>query len=148
VQFTAILLVMNEAGPVYIARMLWRQRIGVVISALWLVAVPIYFMVSQNNQANEIFAVCFSRAYQQYGPGGVQSNKATEFDAAKERCMQWRDKLFMPPNKLLRFLMGEDKDSWILWAMMLVPLAAFWIIGGIIFATVRWIRRGFLIDAT
>ena len=27
--------------------------------------------------------------------------------------------------------------------MMLVPLAAFWAIGGIIFATVRWVRRGF-----
>jgi hypothetical protein len=119
------------------------QRIGVVISVSWLAAVPIYLMVSQNNQASELYGACFSSAYQEYGPGGSQSN-ATEFDAAKQRCTELHDKIAMPPDRLLRFLRAKDKDSWILWAMMLIPLAAFWIISGIIFATVRWIRQGFV----
>jgi hypothetical protein len=118
------------------------QRIGVVISAIWLVVVPIYLMVSQNNRASELYGDCFSSAYRDFGPGGYQSN-STNFDAAKQRCTEVHDKLAMPPDKLLRFLRGEDKDSWLIWAMMLVPLAAFWMISGLIFSTVRWIRRGF-----
>ena len=117
------------------------QRIGVVISVIWLVAVPIYLMVSQNNRASELYGDCFSSAYQRYGPGG-QSN-STEFDAAKQRCTEVHDRIAMPPDRLLRFLSGGDKESWVIWAVMLGPLAAFWAIGGIIFSTVRWIRRGF-----
>ena len=85
------------------------QRIGAVISVIWLVAAPIYLMVSQNSQANELYGDCFSSAYQQYGPGGSRSN-ATEFDAAKQRCTELHDKIAMPPERVLRFLRGEDKD--------------------------------------
>ena len=67
------------------SRMSGWQRIGVVISIIWLVAVPIYLMVStrtigQVNYTETVLAALISG----FGPGGYQNN-STEFDAAKQR---------------------------------------------------------------
>jgi hypothetical protein len=40
-------------------------------------------------------------------------------------------------------LIAGNADTVTLWAFMLVPLAIFWSIWGIILATLRWKRRGF-----
>jgi hypothetical protein len=49
----------------------------------------------------------------------------------------------MTPTVLAHTLIAGNTDTVTLWSLMLVPLVIFWLIGGVIFATVRRIRRGF-----
>jgi hypothetical protein len=43
---------------------------------------------------------------------------------------------------VLYFVTGSD--AWLFWiSLILLPLALFWILAGVLFWTVRWIRRGF-----
>jgi hypothetical protein len=118
------------------------QRIGIVISVIWLIAAPIYIMADQNRRASDIYGMCFETAYRRYGPAGYEP-KPAEFTIAKQQCAETLEKLDMPPSKLWDALMGQDKDSGDLRALIFRPLALFWIIGAAVISTFRWVRRGF-----
>ena len=49
----------------------------------------------------------------------------------------------MTPTVLAQTLIAGNADTVTLWFFMLAPLVIFWVIGCIILATVRRIRRGF-----
>ena len=118
------------------------QRVGVVISILWLVGVPIYFMVDQNQSAGTVYESCLQDAYLIYGPVGYKGDNPAEFRLASQRCSETRNRMFMSLKKLIGVLLGQDKESQVIWTAMFVPLALFWVIGGVVIATVRWIFRG------
>jgi hypothetical protein len=121
------------------------QRIGVVISVLWILSAPIALVVSQNNSASSYYASCRSTNYDiasNYRQAG-RNDLADAIEAkAHDEC--WKVPGFTTISKLGSYLVAGDAQSGILWLFLLVPLAAFWVICGIIFSTVRWIRRGFV----
>ena len=83
-------------------------------------------------------------AYLMYGRLGYNGDNPAEFHLASQRCLETRNQMFMSPKKFIGVLLGQDKESWVIWIAMFVPLALFWVIGGVVIATVRWIFRGFV----
>jgi hypothetical protein len=120
------------------------QRVGAVISILWLAGVPIYFMVDQNQSAGRVYESCLQDAYLIYGPVGYKGDNPTEFHLTSQRCWETRNRMLVSPMKLIGVLLGQDKESQVIWTAMFVPLALFWLIGGIVITAVRWIFRGFV----
>jgi hypothetical protein len=117
------------------------QRIGVVISLLWLVGLPIYLMVDSNRRAGDFYTWC--RSVESKVASDMRSSGrgdlADSTEQQHENC--WRSARFMTPTVLAYTLIAGDADTATLWSLMLVPLVIFWLIGGIVFATVRWTRR-------
>jgi hypothetical protein len=109
------------------------QRIGVVISVLWLIALPIYLTMDSNGRASVFYNWCRS-------VNSTFSERTTE--QQHELC--WRSAGFITPKVMAHTLIAGNADTATLWSLMLGPVVIFWIIGGIIFAMVRWMRRGFL----
>jgi hypothetical protein len=109
------------------------QKIGVLASLLWLIGLPIYLMMDSNRRASEFYNWCQR----------VESNLAFEMTAEQQHDTCWRSAKFMTPTVLAQTLIAGNADTVTLWSFMLVPLAIFWGIWGIILATVRWKRRGF-----
>jgi hypothetical protein len=109
------------------------QKIGVLASFLWLIGLPIYLMTDSNRRASEFYNWCRK----------VESNLAFEMTAEQQHDTCWRSAKFMTPTVLAQTLIAGNADTITLWAFMLVPLAIFWSIWGIILTTVRRKRRGF-----
>jgi hypothetical protein len=109
------------------------QKIGALASLLWLIGLPIYLMMDSNRRASEFYNWCQR----------VESNLAFEMTAEQQHDTCWRSAKFMTPTVLAQTLIAGNADTVTLWSFMLVPLAIFWGIWGIILATVRWKRRGF-----
>ena len=103
------------------------QRIGVVVSVLWLIGVPVYFVTVSGDR--EMYEQCMEQRL----PNMTRQEK-------KDMC--WKS--FHPPWKEVGdTLIAGNEDTVALWSMMLGPIVIFWLVGSIILATVRWIRRGF-----
>ena len=118
------------------------QRIGVLISVLWFVGMPIYLMVDTTNTAEVVYQSCIRSADLAFEPGGFEGNNPGELQTAERRCARSFDGMRMSPGKLIRLLLGRDGDeTLIVWTIMLVPIALFWLVGSATLATVRWLRR-------
>jgi hypothetical protein len=115
------------------------QRIGVVISVLWLLAVPSYVIISSNQFADAYHKGCLDLAYR------TRLNSAEELNAAIQDCSTTRSELAVTPIKALKVLLLEiDYNVGLAaWAVLLLPIALLWIIGGIVLGTVRWLARSF-----
>jgi hypothetical protein len=103
----------------------WR-KIGVV-SALWLIGLPIFVMIDSNRRASEFYTWCRS----------AESHYAT--DMTPEQQLEWcsRSARFMTPTVLAQVLIAGDADTFAMWSLMMGPVAVFWVIFGIIFVAVR-----------
>jgi hypothetical protein len=89
------------------------QRIGVVISVLWLVGLPVYVLIDHN----------LSGAVPPMTPLDLIALFATGKGAYRGG--------------------EPDPYWWIIWIAVLGPIALFWLVGWIVLGTVRWVRRGF-----
>jgi len=118
------------------------QRIGVLISVIWFVGMPIYLMVDTNNTAEAVYQSCIRSADLAFEPGGFEGDNPGELKSAERRCARSYNNMRMSPRKLMRLLLGrEGEETLTVWTMILVPIVLFWLVGGATFATVRWIRR-------
>jgi hypothetical protein len=118
------------------------QRIGVLISVLWFVGMPIYLMVDTTNTAEVVYQSCIRSADLAFQPGGFEGDNPGELKSAERQCARSFYNTRMPPGKLIRLLLGrEGQETLIVWTMILVPIILFWVVGGATFATVRWMRR-------
>jgi hypothetical protein len=112
------------------------QGIGVVLSVLWCLFIPAHFFISHNQIANDYYVTCLNSAY--------RNLTSDELQRAIQSCSVNLDAMFMNPAKMFKTLLLEDYyDGLALWAFILVPIAGLWIVGGIVFAAIRWISRGF-----
>jgi len=111
----------------------------VVISVLWLLAVPSYVIISSNQFADAYHKGCLDLAYR------TRSNSAEELNAAIQDCSTTRSELAVTPTKALKVLLLEKhySEGLVAWAALLLPIALLWIIGGIVLGTVRWLARSF-----
>ena len=96
-----------------------------------MIGLPIYVMIDSNRRASEFYNVCRK----------VEFNLAFEMTAEQQHEACWRSAKFITPTVLAQTLIAGNADTATLWFFMLAPLVIFWVIGGIILATVRRIRR-------
>jgi hypothetical protein len=109
----------------------WR-RIGVVISVLWLLAVPSYLVISSYGLADGYYKRCIDRA---------SAHSVEEYIKARNDCSADSNSIRILPEQMLETLLlkGDYFEGLIVWAMILIPIALLWIV----FGMVRWIARGF-----
>ena len=103
---------------------------------LWLLGFPFYITANTNSHADSYYQWCRQtrRATVDEYQKAKSWDKATALEAtAHEDC--WR-----PSGHIT--IQGTLQEP-LFWGMVLGALAIFWIIGGIIFGTARWIARGF-----
>ena len=103
--------------------MSYRQRVGVLLSVLWLIGLPIYVLVDTNQRASETLGSCMS----------VVNNI--------DWCLPGAG--FVSPREIAHNLVAGDRNTAVLWALMVGPIIGFWLIRRIAFATARSIRRRF-----
>lgn len=119
------------------------QQIGVLISILWFLGIPIYLVVNTNKTAEVVYQSCIRSADLAFEPGGFEGDNPGELKTAERRCARSFDHMRMSPGKLIRLLLGRDSDETLtVWAIILLPIALFWLAGGATITAVRWIRRG------
>jgi hypothetical protein len=102
-------------------------RIGVVLSVLWVVGYPIYSFIDETKSNERAYRTC-QKIYIQYFPNPDLSSADIH-----AQCQKTAFELTPP--------ILANENFWILFVA--APLALFWILGGVILWTVRWIRRGF-----
>ena len=101
--------------------MSYRRRLGVMLSVLWLIGLPIYVLIDTNQRASETLGSCMS----------VVNNI--------DWCLPGAG--LVSPREMIHNLVGGDRNTVVLWALMMGPIIGFWLISRIAFATVRSIRR-------
>ena len=106
------------------------QRIGVVISALWLIGFPIYLVQYSSMSERSLYQQCMNTHNPDLTREEQHNNcrKSSRADALTLKDIA--DTLFTGTFDIA------------LWSMMLVPVAVFWLVGSIALVTARWIRRG------
>ena len=104
----------------------WR-KIGVAVSALWLIGLPMFVMLDSNRRANEFYTWCRS----------AESRYAAEMTPQQQ--VEWCSRAagFMTPTVLAQVLVAGNADTFAMWSLMLGPVAVFWLIFGIILVAVR-----------
>ena len=118
------------------------QRAGAVISALWLIGIPLYLVVDTNSTAKAVYQSCIRSPDLAFEPGGFEKNNPDELKVAERRCARSYYNMRMSPEKLVRLLLGKDgEDTLTVWSIILLPVLFFWILAGAAAATARWIRR-------
>jgi hypothetical protein len=109
----------------------WR-KVGVLLSAMWMIGLPIYVMADSNRRAGEFYDWC----------RGPESNYTSDMTPEEKHDACWKSARFMTPSVLAQTLIAGNADTATLWAFMLGPVGMFWIVGSIALAAVRRIRRG------
>jgi hypothetical protein len=120
------------------------QRLGVVISLLWLIAAPAYLLFDQNTRARDFYGSCrgASRSLEsEMRARGAHEAADVEHRDAHDTC--WSAAGFMSAETLLRDLVDSSEKSRRLWAFLIAPIALFWIAGSAALSTARWVFRGF-----
>jgi hypothetical protein len=112
------------------------QRIGLVISVLWLIALPISVMMDSNRRANEFYTWCRS-VESKIASEMSSSGLAATAEQQQEKCRTAAK--FMTPTVLAHTLIAGNADTFTLWSLMLGPIVALWLIAGIIVTMARWV---------
>jgi len=119
------------------------QRIGVVISVLWLIASPTYLLVTKNEAANKSYAACIELSLVT-GTRLRETGQHDEADAWQRHSNDWclKDAGYLSPVGLARALLEGSYHSAVLWGFLLGPIALLWLIGSLVIGTVRRVGRG------
>ena len=109
------------------------QRIGVIISVLWLMGLPVYLLIDMYRESTKytdlLEDVCVAT---RNSPEGAQT--------LTEEC--FRNAIVAGGNEFRTLVAQTFKDVF-LWIILLGPIALLWLVGWIVLGTVRWVRRGF-----
>jgi len=113
------------------------QRLGVVISVLWFVGLPIYVLVDTNRRAIDYQSDCIIIRMRADPPRGSDAERAAALQRIEDVCQELSG--HMTWGEMFRFF-ADNKD---MWAILLGPIILLWLVGAIVLGTVRWVRRGF-----
>jgi len=118
------------------------QRIGVVISVLWLIASPTYLLVTKNKAASKSYAACMKSSLITGTQLRAIGNRR-EADVWESHSKDWclSDAGYMSPVGLAHALLEENYRSAILWGVFLGPVALLWLVGSLVIGIVRWVGR-------
>ena len=107
------------------------QRLGVVISILWLVGFPIFLFIDANRSHGQVLEYCLNSASALREPA--------DREAFRQICFRAFEASRETPAKLVKEIVSDR----ILWVVMLGPVGLLWIVGAILSFAVRWIARRF-----
>src|SRR5262249_40242307 len=119
-----------------------RQRIGVVISILWLIASTTYLLVTKNQAANKSYAACIE--------SGLTTGTHLRYIGQNDQADAWESHSkdwclgaarYMSPVGLAHALLEGSYRSAILWGAFLGPIALLWLVGSLVIGIVRWVGR-------
>jgi hypothetical protein len=113
------------------------QKIGALVSVLWLIGLPTYLAVDSNRRASDFYNWCRT-----LGADVSPERRAEQHEAC------WRSARFITPSVMAQTLVAGSADTVTLWSLMVGPVVVLWVIGGIGFTTVRWMRREFRAPST
>jgi hypothetical protein len=82
-----------------------RQKIGVLVSILWMVGLPICVMIDSNRRASEFYDMCRK----------VESNLGSDLGTEQQHGTA----KFMTPTVLAQTLIAGNADTATLWFFML-----------------------------
>ena len=102
------------------------QRIGVAISILWFVGLPLYVISGTNGRAQSDYLDCMISTHG-YSDLAAANSCAHVYDIS----VVYFSKVFF-----------ENPDAGWAWGAILVPIALLWIVGDAILGTLRWVGRG------
>ena len=119
------------------------QRIGAAISVLWLIASPIYLLLTKNEAANKTYAACIEESLMT-GTRMREIGKQDEADAWEHHSNDWclGAAGYMSPVGLALALLEGGYHSAVLWGFLLGPIALLWLVGSLLIGTARWVGRG------
>jgi len=101
------------------------QRIGILISILWLVGFLSFLYIDANRSHGEVFERCLDAA--------TALNEPTDRESFRHICVKAFEASRETPGKLVK----EVSSNKILWATIVVPIGLLWIVGGLLFYAVR-----------
>jgi hypothetical protein len=103
------------------------QRIGVLISILWLIASPTYLLVTKNQAANKSYAACIESSLTT-GTHLRYIGQNDQADAWERHSKDWcvGGAGYMSPVGLAHSLLEGSYRSAILWGVFLGPIALLW----------------------
>jgi len=125
------------------------QRIGVVISVLWLVGLPVYTLMAHNREAQGRYVDCIVGLEQVGRTGGDRD--ALPGVSNEQWCGAWHVSI-SPLDAFGVFVgrswatgIGRIEHTYDIGVAMIVwaPIILLWLVGWIVLSTVRWVRRGF-----
>jgi hypothetical protein len=118
------------------------QRLGVVISILWLIASPAYLLVTKNQAANKSYAACIESSL----TTGTHLRYIGQYDQAdawerhsNDWCLGAAE--YMSSVGLAHSFLERSYRSAILWGVFLGPIAVLWLVGSLVIGIVRWVGR-------
>jgi hypothetical protein len=117
--------------PVVIAK-----GIGIVLSVIWLVLAPLEMVATRNGDTQVRFERCLESERVNI-ENLIKAGKEAEAEARGEPCVKEAEANSITLGSLLKM---NNTGARLVWAVVLVPLVLFWIIGA---AVVRWIGRRF-----
>ena len=117
------------------------QRIGVVISVLWLVGPPLYVMIGDHYRVRGYVVNCSIGREQVIEAHERRILDITERRQIEDRCLEEASPLSW--GKLATLLLWDKQLRLIAWFLLLGPIILLWLVGWIVLSTVRWIQRGF-----
>jgi hypothetical protein len=110
------------------------QRIGVVISVLWLLGLSIFFVYdaykNSTKYADFLEDVCMAGRHDS-SPEGTRALTECFSNAIQAGGTEFRAEVA-----------HTFKDVF-LWIILLGPIILLWLVGWVVLGTVRWVRRGF-----
>jgi hypothetical protein len=105
------------------------QRIGIAISVLWLLGLPIFLFVDSNRSRGKVLEVCLNT--------GAALREPTDRETLQDICRRAFEGSRETPGKFLK----ELTSGKVSWAVMLLPIAVLWIVAGAISYVVRGVCR-------
>jgi hypothetical protein len=105
------------------------QRIGILISTLWLVGFPSFLYIDANRSHGEVLEHCLNSA--------TALPEPTDRESFRQICVRAFEASRETPGKLVKEI-ASDK---ILLAAILGPIGLLWIVGGMLSYALRWILR-------
>ncbi len=114
------------------------QRIGAVISVLWLIGSPIYLLVTENEPADRSYAACIEDSLTT-STRMREKGQQDEADAWELHSYDWclRAAGYMSPVGLAHAFLEGNYHSAMLWGFLLGPIALLWLVGSLVIGKVR-----------
>jgi uncharacterized membrane protein len=105
------------------------QRIGILVSILWLVGFLSFLYIDANRSHSEVFEHCLNSA--------STLSESTDRKSFQQICARAFEASRETPGKIVK----EVSSDKILWAAIVVPLGLLWIVGGLLSYAVRRISK-------
>jgi hypothetical protein len=114
------------------------QRIGAVISVLWLIGSPLYLLVTENEPADRSYAACIEDSLTT-STRMREKGQQDEADTWELHSYDWclRAAGYMSPVGLAHAFLEGNYHSAMLWGFLLGPIALLWLVGSLVIGKVR-----------